>query len=637
MSSRIGGRGSAATGGPRTAAAALGLAAGASGSVLGLLALASWWPPRLAWAVRAATPPDGGWFGGWSPDLRTAASLQGSALSAALGVAAGLALLALAAGFLHVCLSLLSDAVERQPEWALRAALGASERRLRRERLAEGLELAATAAAVAVPLGWAGRLALRRLAPPVISFVSGAHAPDAHAGLPAALFLAVVCAGVVLAALPGAARREILRHPARRIADLVGPRTGGGRGVSAGAGGAAGWLLAAAQVGAALIVTVAALILVRGAPAVAADARAYPDATDTLLLRVRLPEALASAEVWTDVRRRLLDLPGVEQAAVSSPGALLGLGPVDRVASDCPWCTGGGMFTGVMFGLARYEAVGPGYFDLLRGHGTAAARGRRGAALPAPAGPERGTVTLDRAFTGRLFQGRDPAGRTVWLADRRAKLDPGLPVGATVDVPRPVGLGTGGAAVPTLFVSALDRPPSEADVALRVEPGIDPRGSGEAALRSVAEAAPGSRAEALGTLAGLLDGRVRVVGWLAGLTAALSLVCLLLAVRAVAATLNARVRARRAEIGLRRALGARRLHVARLVAADAGRLVAVGTAAGVLIATGVERGLPLLVRGVAPLSPATILGLALGLACLALGTAALAAWRVTGDEPARAL
>jgi cell division protein FtsX len=554
-------------------------------------------------------------------------------------VAAGLAFLALAAGFLHVCLSLLSDAVERQPEWALRAALGASERRLRRERLAEGLELAATAAAVAVPLGWAGRLALRRLAPPAISFVSGTHAPGAHAGLPAALLLVVVSAGVVLAALPGGARRELLRHPARRIADLVGPRTGGGRGVSAGAGGAAGWLLAAAQVGAALVVTVAALILVRGAPSVAADARAYPDATDTLLLRVRLPGARASAEVWTDVRRRLLELPGVEQAAVSSPGALLGIGPVDRVASDCPWCTGGGMFTGVMFGVARYEAVGPGYFDLLRGHGTTAApaRGHRGTAPPSPTGPARGTVAVDRAFTGRLFQGRDPVGRTVWLADRTAKLDPGLPVGATVDVPRPAGLGTGGAAVPTLYVSALDRPPSVADVALRVQPGVDPRGSAEAALRSVAEAAPGSRAEALGTLAGLLAGRVRVVGWLAGLTAALCLVCLLLAVRAVAATLNARVRARRAEIGLHRALGARRLHVARLVAADAGRLVAAGTASGVVIATGVERGLPLLVRGVDPLSPATILGLAVGLTCLALGTAALAAWRVTGEEPATAL
>jgi len=640
-SSRIGGR-RRAPAGPRPAAVALGLAAGASGSILGLLALTSWWPPRLAWAVRAATPPDGGWFGGWSLDLRTAAELQGSALSAALWVAGGLALLALAAGVLHLGLSLLSDAAERQSEWALRAALGASERRLRRERAVQGLTMAATAAAIALPLGWAGRVALRRLAPPLLAFGTGAHAWGAPAGLPAALLLVAVLAAVVVVALPGAARREILRHPARRIGDLAGPRTGGGTGLSAGAGGTAGWLLAAAQVGAAVVVTVAALLLVRGAPAVAADARAYPDATDTLLLRVRLPAGPVSARVWTDVRRRLLALPGVSQASVSSPGALLGLGPVDRVAADCPWCSAGGLAAGLMFGLVRYEAVGPGFFDLLQGRraldGTArSGRGDQAPPGPAPDSPAAGTALVDRAFRSRLFQGRDPEGRRLWLPDQTPKLEPGVPVAGTVEVPHPVGLGTGGAAVPTLYVSALDHPPSEADVAFRVEPGHDPRASGEAALRAVADAAPGSRATVLGTLSGLLDGRVRVVGWLAGLTTALALVCLLLAVHAVAATLAARVRARRAELGLRRALGARRLHIARLVAADAGKLVAMGAAAGAVVVAGLERALPLLVRGVTPLPAVSMLGLAVGLATLALGTASAAAWRATRPRPASVL
>lgn len=628
--------------GPRTAAVALGVAAGASGSILSLLAFSSWWPPRLAWAVHAAAPPDGGWFGGWSARLRTAASLQGSALSAALWVAAGLALLALAAGVLHVGLSLLSDAAKRQPEWALQAALGASERRLRRERTAEGLELAATAAAMAVLLGGTGRLLLRRLAAPVLSFTSGAHAAVAAEGLPGALLLLAVLVLVVLFALPGAARREVLRHPARLIDQLTGPRTGGGTGLSSGAGGKGGWLLATAQVGAAVVVTVAALLLVRGAPSVAADARAYPDATDTLLLRVRLPEGTASAQLWGDVRDRLLALPGVREAAVSSPGALLGLGPVDRVTADCPWCSAGGLAAGLTFGLVRFEAVGPGFFDFLRGPGAPDAtsrsgRGSRSAPAFASDGPAAGTAVVDRAFRSRLFQGRDPAGRSLWLPDRTPMLEPGIPVAGVVDAPRAVGLGSGGAVVPTLYLSAIDHPPAVADVALRLDPGRDPLASGEAARRAIAAGAPRSGLRVLGTLASLLDRRVQVVRWLAGLTAALALLCLLLAVHAVATTLAARVRARTAELALRRAVGARRRHVIGMVAADAGRLVAAGTAAGSVLATGVERGLPLLVRGVTPLPAAGILALAAGLALLALGTATVAAWRATRVHPAALL
>jgi hypothetical protein len=74
-----------------------------------------------------------------------------------------------------------------------------------------------------------------------------------------------------------------------------------------------------------------------------------------------------------------------------------------------------------------------------------------------------------------------------------------------------------------------------------------------------------------------------------------------------------------------------------MVAADAGRLVAAGTAAGSVLATGVERGLPLLVRGVTPLPAAGILALAAGLALLALGTATVAAWRATRVHPAALL
>jgi hypothetical protein len=615
-------------GSPPAAAVAVGLAAGASCSLLGFLGVATWWPPRLIWAIRALAPPGGGWFSGWSSSARTVASLQGAALDTALWVAAGLALLVLAAGLLHLCLSLLTEAAARRSEWALRAALGATAGRLRRERALQGVALAGIAGSLGLVLGRTGRGALGRLIPPDLS--TGAARGSAAVGLPAALLLAAASLALVGIALVGGPRRDLLRDPARRLAGLVGPRTGGGSGIRGGAEGPAGWLLAAAQVGAAVVVAVAALLLARGAPRAAADAHAYPDAVDTLVLRVALPPGADRGRAWSAMRRRLLSLPGVAQAAVSSPGALLGLGPVDDVAADCPWCVFGGTPTPISFGRVRYLAVGPGFFDLLGSESVP------GAAAREPPANGRGTAFVDPVFAARLFQGGEPSGRSVWLADQRPLLEAGVRVAGTAAAPHPIGVGAGGRPVPTLYLSTLDHPPEVADVALRVGHGLDPRTLRGPALGNVSAAAPGSRTEVLGTLAELLDGRVATIRWLGRLTIGFAVLCGLLAFYSVTATLGDRIRAREAELALRRAVGARRRDIARLVTADAGRLVAAGTAAGCVVAASLDRGLPLLVRGVTPLPAGTVLAIAGSLACAAVGAAALSARRVTGRPPGAA-
>lgn len=608
----------------RAAAVALGLAGGAATSVLGFLAVARWWPPRLAWAIRPLSPPAADWLSSWSPDARSVAAIQTGALDASLAVAAGLALLLLCAGLLHLVLLLLAEGAEMEPEWALRAALGATNRRLRRERLARGIGLALVAGSIGLGLGAGGRALLRHLAPAALAF-RGAM------GGAALWTLAGSAAAVIAATRVLSPKRRLVRRPAGWLGELAGPRTGGsGSGIVTGPGGPLGWTLAAGQVAAAVIVGTAALLLVRGAPRAAGDASAYPYASDTLLFRVRLGAGSPRAAAWSAVRRNLLSIGGVRQAAVSSPGALLGLGPLDRVGADCPWCSSGEVYMLYTFGRARHVAVGPGFFDLA---GWSVSPGG-GAAAGAP---PPGHVVVDPVFRARLFQGRDPTGRQVWTGRQRAGWDPGAPVAGVVRAPPPTGLGAGGRPEAAIYFPALEHAPGVADVAIRAEPGVGMDLLRDTAAGRVAAAAPGSRVRVLGRLDRLLDERGAPIRWLAGITAGLALLCLLLASRSVADALSARVRARAAELGLRRAVGARRRDVLRLVLADAGRLVAAGTAAGVIFAASLDRGLPLLVGGVTPLPATALLGVAAVMAAVAFGAAIATGRSMVDFRPATRL
>lgn len=91
------------------------------------------------------------------------------------------------------------------------------------------------------------------------------------------------------------------------------------------------------------------------------------------------------------------------------------------------------------------------------------------------------------------------------------------------------------------------------------------------------------------------------------------------------------------EIGVRMALGARRVDVVRLVVGEGLRLGAAGTLIGVGLAVGLTRLLRSLLFGVKPGDPATLAGVAVGLLLVALLASYIPARRAASVDPMAAL
>lgn len=606
---------------PRLLAAglALGFAAGGAASVLGFLRVASWWPLRFGWTLHAAAPPPVAWLSP-SPGGRQPVDLAAAALDSALWVVAGLALAGLLAGLLHAALANLEESATTVPERALRAAVGATPRQLRRERLAEGTILSGLAVALGIVLGSGIHGMLVHSLPSGLILPATTGGPGRHLGVPAVAVL--LMAGLILVAVRALAARgkRLLRRPAPYLAGLAGPRTGGGNGVGSGAGGVDGWLLSAGQVAVAVVVAVAALLLLRASPVPESTAEEYPYATDTLVLRTELPPGGATSVTWERSRTALQRLPRVKVAAVASPGAFLGLGPEDRAVADCPWCTAGGMFSPLRVGRVRFVVVGRGYFRLLAGDR------RSDSSVP-------GGAWVDRRARHAMFQDGDPVGRTLWLPGAAPLRDPGVRIFGVVDAPGPIGLGVRRPIMPAAYLSLYEHPPRVADLAFRVAPPDDPVAEGKRAAQAIVAAAPGARVRVLGRLDRLLAARRAPLRWLAEVTTGLAVLCLILSAVSVIGTLRARVWARAAELGLRRAVGARRRDVVALVLGEARGLLGAGAAVGCVVATALDRGLPLLLSGVDPLPAWTLLAMAGGLGVFGL-LAAMAAVRETLGPPA---
>jgi hypothetical protein len=327
----------------------------------------------------------------------------------------------------------------RDVDTAVRRAVGASRRDLALSFMGEGIVIAITA----VPLGLLiGYVTLR------IALGSWPDTPGAWRYSPAAFALVTTAALLLGALLPlrFARGKRLVNLPANPLS-LFPP---------------------VIQVGASLAILLAATMVSRQATLLMGSGNTAADGTVFQIADNERDPAARSAQ-YLDMLRDLAATEGVEGASLTSPGALVGLGTVDWVQSDCGQCFTGGMFVRFQDERATHHVVSPDTFAVF---GIPLASGR--------------TFTLDdnyaaarvaivnRQMAARHFENGNPLGRTIFMGTSRV---PYTVVGVVDDGKAP---GRSGGIIPrfAVYLSSLQHPIAAADLVIR--------GDGAAAARALA-------------------------------------------------------------------------------------------------------------------------------------------------------
>ena len=228
------------------------------------------------------------------------------------------------------------------------------------------------------------------------------------------------------------------------------------------------------------------------------------------------------------------------------------------------------------------------------------------------------------------FQGRNPIGRRLGFTTPDTEIVGVVRDARTTSLHEPP--------VPMVFFP-IDQP-----AAFRTSPGnLDVRVAGDPAAAvppvrdALRRAAPGLLMNGVFTMASRLSrdvSRERVVAYLSG---GFALLALLLASIGLYSVLSYTVAQRTREIGVRMALGARRVEVATLVARDALVVVAAGLAAGLAASLATGRLLRTLLFDVSATDPVTYVQVLAALAVVILAAVLAPARRAARVDPIVAL
>jgi predicted permease len=516
----------------------------------------------------------------------------------------GAAVLVLLSACASVANLLLARAESRKREVAVRAALGAGRGRLFQQFLIESLVLVCAAAAGAAAIAFVTtRLLIVR---------AGSVLPrSSEVGFDGSTFLFLVMVasgtGVVLGLVPAL---SALKEDVAGALNTFGSRTSRSRGAAAIHNG-----LVITEVALAFILLTGAGLLLRAFVSLQrAPTGIVADRVITLRIDARgqvRPEASPTAvdaassaqgRYFRAIEERVRQLPGVEAA-----------GFVTRLHLQSPGNTGQVSIAGRAVpvdgpSVVRLREASPGYFRAL--------------GVPLRAGRLFGDrdpgIVINEAFARAFFGDENPLGR---VSNR------GTIIGIVGDVrqslrapaePEMYGAiaGTSYSAA-TLVVSA--RVPAETLAApLR------------AAVREISPNQTVFDVRTMGDVIGLAYADVDMSLWLAGLFAGLAVA---LSVAGIYAVLSSTVAARRKEFGIRLALGADRMRLLRMVAAQGGRLIAAGGIIGIAGALALTRFLQSLLYEVAPTDPITFVAASVLLVGIALMACVNPARRAMAVDP----
>jgi putative ABC transport system permease protein len=515
----------------------------------------------------------------------------------------------------------LARATSRSREFALRAAIGATRRRLVGQLLAESLLLAVA--------GGAGGVLLAKWSLHVIGRMDALNLPRAAQirldGVVLGFVLVVsITTGVLFGLFPSLS----VSRP-----NLAGILRGGFGAAGQGASRflSARALLVVGQVALSTVLVIGAALLLQSFARLHTVDPGFRSA-DLLTVRLALPRArydtdAKKEEFFQELVRRMTAIPGVRSAAA---------------ALSLP--TKSSLYTNIMkvegvdladedYGLAdmQLQSITPGYFQTL---GIPLRLGRVFTEQDnAPGAPP--VVVLNESLARLLWpdypRAQDPIGRHIWEgADREAgELEI---VGVVGDV-HEGGLTT--EPRPEFYVPLVVHPPQRAYLAVRTQG--DSLGLANA-IRSQVLAIDGDQAVSdIHTMEEVIDESVgqrlltmMLVGTFAG-------VALLLAIVGIFGLVAYSAARRTQEVGIRRALGAQQGDILRLVVSQGLALALCGVVLGVVGAFALTRVMKEFLFQMSATDPPTFLGVALLFVLVALAASFIPARRAARGDPMIAL
>ena len=512
----------------------------------------------------------------------------------------------------NVARLLLARGFSREPEFRMRAALGAGRMQLARSVLAEGLVISITGTLVGVLIARASlevirgmeaaaipRLDTVTLDAPVLAFA-------AFAALVATLLSAVVpglrAAGAV--SFPGSVSelRSSGSHR-RRLQDR----------------------LVIGQVSLAVVVVVGTGLMVQSFRALA-DVRPGFEPGGLLTLRLALsrgpfPDSAAVREFYRQLEERVTGLPGVTSMGAMSLLPLAGAGPLQTYAYDEETARNWESAT------ADYRRVSPGFFRTM---GAALVAGREFDAfdIDSPKAPRR--VIIDTALARRAFPGRSALGQ-------RLQLEPEGPsaFAEVVGVVEPLGLqGIKGSPMPQIYEPDIY---SRLRVSLLVRATTPPEDLASALRLELHALSPDIAIQDVRSMDDLMAEAQAPTRLAATLMSVFGMVSVALAALGLHAALAYSVSQRTRELGIRIALGETPWSLKASVLSQGLRLVAISLVLGAMSSVVLTASARATFYGVHFADPAAYLATALLLFMVAVVACWIPASRAARIDPHRAL